>query len=68
MFPTVLALGVLALLMDASSEMIAPNLPLFVTGTLGANAATLGLVEGLAETTSSLLKVISGRASDRGAD
>ncbi len=65
--PTVLALGVVALFMDASSEMVAPILPLFVTGTLGASAATLGLIEGLAETTSSLLKVISGRASDRGA-
>ncbi len=65
--PTVLALGMVSLFMDASSEMVAPILPLFVTGTLGASAATLGLIEGLAETTSSLLKVISGRASDRGA-
>ena len=65
--PTVLALGAVALFMDASSEMVAPILPLFVTGTLGASAVTLGLIEGLAETTSSLLKVISGRASDRGA-
>lgn len=36
---------------------ILPLFALFVTGTLGANAATLGLIEGVAETTSSLLKV-----------
>ncbi|EYB66466.1 MULTISPECIES: MFS transporter [Deinococcus] len=64
---TVFVLGVVSLLMDVSSEMLVPVLPLFVTGVLGASAVTLGLIEGLAESTASLLKVVSGRLSDRGA-
>jgi MFS family permease len=62
---TVIALGVVSLLTDASSEMIYPLLPLFLTGTLGASAAMLGVIEGAAETTAGLLKLWSGSASDR---
>lgn len=64
---TVFATGIVSLLMDVSSEMLVPVLPLFITGVLGASAATLGLIEGLAESTASLVKVWSGRVSDRGA-
>lgn len=64
---TVFATGIVSLLMDVSSEMLVPVLPLFITGVLGASAATLGLIEGLAEATASLVKVWSGRSSDRGA-
>lgn len=60
----VVALGVVSLLTDASSEMIYPLLPLFLTGTLGASAAVLGAVEGAAETTAGLLKLWSGSVSD----
>lgn len=62
---TVKALGLVSLLTDASSEMIYPLLPAFLTGTLRAGPAFLGLVEGLAEAAASLLKVVSGWWSDR---
>lgn len=65
--PTVFAAGIVSLLMDISTEMLTPVLPLFVTGVLGASAVTLGLIEGAAEATASWLKVVSGRLSDRGA-
>lgn len=63
---SVVLLGVVSLLNDTASEMITPLLPLFLTATLGAGPAVVGLVEGLAETTSSLLKLVSGRLADRG--
>lgn len=62
---TVIALSLVSLLTDASSEIIYPLLPLFLTATLGASAATLGVIEGAAETTASLLKLVSGWWSDR---
>ncbi len=45
--------------------MIYPLLPLFIVGTLGAGPAVLGLIEGVAETTSSLIKLLGGWLSDR---
>jgi MFS family permease len=54
-----------SLLTDASSEMIYPLLPAFLTGTLRAGPAFLGVVEGLAETVAAVLKIVSGRVSDR---
>jgi MFS family permease len=63
--PNVRALGVVSFLTDASTEMVYPLLPLFLTHTLGAGVAFVGLVEGVAETTASLLKLISGWLSDR---
>lgn len=61
----VVALGLVSLLTDFSSEMIYPLLPVFLTTTLGAGPAALGLIEGVAETTASLLKLYSGAWSDR---
>jgi MFS family permease len=61
----VLWLGVVSLLTDLSSEMIYPLLPFFLTHTLGAGPAFLGIVEGIAETTASMLKLASGWVSDR---
>ena len=61
----VLWLSVASFLNDAASEMIYPLLPLFLTGTLGAGAAFLGVVEGAAESASSLLKLASGWVADR---
>ena len=63
---TVVVLGFVSLLNDAASEMITPLLPIFLTATLGAGPAIVGLVEGLAEATSSVLKLIAGRLADRG--
>ncbi len=62
---TVVVLGVVSLLTDASSEMIYPLLPLFLAGTLGASATFIGLIEGVAESTASLVKLASGWWSDR---
>jgi MFS family permease len=61
-------LGLTSLLNDAASDMIYPLLPLFLMGIThspGAGAAALGLIEGLAELVSALLKLVSGWASDR---
>ncbi len=63
---TVVVLGFVSFLNDAASEMITPLLPLFLTATLGAGPAVVGLVEGVAEATASLLKLASGRLVDRG--
>ncbi len=63
--PNVIALGAVSLLTDASSEMIYPLLPFFLTRVLGAGPAFVGLIEGIAESTASLLKLASGWASDR---
>src|SRR3990172_2784545 len=62
---TVVALGVVSLLTDLSTEMIYPLLPVFLVSVLGAGAVALGVVEGVAESAASLLKVVSGRATDR---
>src|SRR5262249_10878325 len=62
---SVKVLGLVSLLNDASSEMIYPLLPAFLTATLHAGPAFLGLVEGIAEAVASLLKIASGLVSDR---
>jgi len=59
------ALGVVSLLMDVSSEMIHGLLPAFMTTVLLANPLVIGVVEGVAEATSLLVKVFSGAMSDR---
>jgi MFS family permease len=61
----VLILGFVSFLTDVSSEMIYPLLPVFLTTVLGAGPAFLGIIEGVAESTASLLKLFSGIWSDR---
>jgi len=61
----VVALGLVSLLTDVSSEMIYPLLPLFLTTVLGAGQTFVGLVEGIAESAASLTKLFSGWLSDR---
>ncbi|HEU5460531.1 MAG TPA: MFS transporter [Pyrinomonadaceae bacterium] len=61
----VLAIGLVSLLNDASSEIIYPLLPVFLASTLGASAKAIGIIEGLAESISSLLKLFAGYLSDR---
>ena len=63
---TVVILGLVSFLNDTASEMITPLLPLFLTATLGAGPAIVGLVEGVAEATASILKLVSGWLADRG--
>ena len=60
-----MVLGWVSFLNDAASEMIYPLLPDFITRVLGAGPAALGLIEGVAESTSSLAKVGAGWWSDR---
>ncbi len=57
--------GMVSFFMDVSSEMIYPLVPLFLANALGVNKSMIGLIEGLAESTASLLKVFSGWFSDR---
>jgi MFS family permease len=61
----VITIGVVSLLNDASSEIIYPMLPAFLALTLGASPKAIGVVEGVAESVSSLLKLFSGYFSDR---
>ena len=61
----VVAIGLVSLLNDASSEIIYPLLPVFLTAGLGASAKAIGIIEGLAESISSLLKLFAGYLSDR---
>ena len=57
--------GLVSFCMDVSSEMIYPLVPLFLASVLGVNKSMIGLIEGVAEATASLLKVFSGWFSDR---
>lgn len=61
----VVVLGAVSLLNDASSEMIYPLLPVFLMTVLGAGPAALGVIEGIAESTASFLKLYAGYLSDR---
>ena len=60
----VVVLGLVSLFTDAASEMIYPLIPLFVSA-LGSGPVILGVIEGVAETTASLLKLVSGIISDK---
>ncbi len=62
---TVWALGVTSLLMDLSSELVHSLLPVYMTVVLGASMVAVGIVEGVAEATASIVKVFSGAISDR---
>jgi MFS family permease len=61
----VFAISLVSLLNDASSEIIYPLLPIFLSSTLGASARAIGVIEGAAESVSSLLKLFAGYLSDR---
>lgn len=60
----IILLGIVSFLNDISSEMIMPILPMFLTA-LGGTGLVIGLVGGLMESASSILKVISGYLSDK---
>jgi MFS family permease len=57
--------GLVSFFMDVSSEMVYPLVPLFLANVLGVNKSLIGMIEGIAESTASLLKVFSGWFSDR---
>lgn len=59
------AVSLTSFFMDISSEMVINLVPLFLANTLGARTSIIGLIEGIAESTASLLKLFSGWLSDR---
>jgi len=61
----VISLGFVSFLNDVSSEMVFPFIPIFLTSVLGASASFVGLVEGSADATSSIVKIFAGRISDK---
>ncbi len=62
---TVKALGVVSLLNDFSSEVTVRTLPLFLSNILGVRIGIIGIIEGIAESTATLLQLVSGYLSDR---
>src|SRR5512140_2166732 len=54
-----------SLLNDVSSEMLLNLIPFFLANILGVRTAVLGLIEGIAETTASLMKILFGALSDK---
>ena len=62
---TVWLLGLVSFFNDTASEFVYPLVPLYLAGVLGAGPRVLGLIEGLAEAVGSLLKLLSGVATDR---
>jgi MFS family permease len=62
---TVWALGFVSLFMDLSSELVHALLPVYMTAVLGVSMVAVGVVEGIAEGTASVVKVFSGALSDR---
>jgi len=61
----VILLGVVSFLTDLSSEMIFPLVPIFLTSVLNAPVSVVGLIEGVAEATANILKMLSGMYSDK---
>jgi MFS family permease len=62
---TIVLLGITSFFTDIASEMAYPLVPLLLTSTLGAGPAALGLVEGIAESLASILRLFSGMLADR---
>jgi MFS family permease len=62
---SVWVLGFVSMLMDVSSEMIHALLPIYLVSVLGASMVTVGVIEGIAEATASIVKIFSGALSDR---
>ncbi|MGZ4865064.1 MAG: MFS transporter [Halobacteriota archaeon] len=61
----VLVLGIVSLFADMSTEMVYPLVPLFLVSALGATFIDVGLIEGVAESAASIMKLVSGYFSDR---
>ena len=62
---TVWLIGFISLVNDSSSEMLYPLIPLYLSSVLMAGPRALGIIEGVAEATASLLKLFSGVLTDR---
>ena len=59
------AVGLTSFFMDISSEMVINVLPLFLSNVLGVKTDIIGMIEGVAESTASILKIFSGWLSDK---
>ena len=62
--PTVVALAIVSLLHDLAGDMVTPLVPMLVA-TMGSGPAVLGLIDGIADATASLLNLVSGHLADR---
>ena len=60
----IVLLGLVSLFVDMSTEMVYPLIPLYLTATLGASPAIIGVIEGIAESIASMLKLFSGYIGD----
>lgn len=58
-------IGLISFFTDVSTEMVYPLIPLYLVGTFGANYVLVGIIEGIAESLASLLKIYSGFLTDR---
>lgn len=65
MFKNIVFLGLVSFFADISSEMVYPLIPLYLTSAFGATPVLVGIIEGIAESVASLLKVFSGYVSDK---
>lgn len=65
LFRNIIFLGLVSFFADISSEMVYPLIPLYLTSALGATPVLVGIIEGIAESIASLLKVFSGYISDK---
>ncbi len=63
-FSNVALIGLVSLFVDMSTEMVYPLVPLFLTATLGATPLIIGIIEGIAESIASVLRVLSGYIGD----
>src|SRR5665647_724515 len=61
----IILLGLVSFFSDLSTEMVYPLIPLYLTGVFGATPVLLGIIEGVAESVASLLKVFSGYMTDK---
>ncbi|MDO8683195.1 MAG: MFS transporter [Armatimonadota bacterium] len=62
---TVFTLGIVSFLTDVSSEMLVPIIPQFLKFVIGTSALNIGLIEGIAESTASILRVWAGYLADK---
>lgn len=61
----IILLGLVSFFSDISSEMVYPLIPLYLVSTFGATPVLVGIIEGIAESIASLLKVFSGYVTDK---
>lgn len=64
-FSNIILIGMVSFFVDMSTEMVYPIIPIFLTATLGASPAIVGIIEGIAESIASILKVFSGYIGDK---